>query len=275
MLVLRARSAARRGGGLPRGPRVRAGRAAQADGLDGLVDEVVRLYKDGNMTALADVTLKNIRRFDQPFWLNIADRVDSAETEEEKEVLRTLSGTLMTAVEQAMKQSEQMTEKSGALLERIVNRGADPDTGEFSLPLSDEKLAEIGSAVEESFDEIDESTISTAYTIMEKAAKDGQDAIVLLLQHVLRTYAAVALSTKASKNGDDLLSSMLRADPDTWVAEVRRAVESNEISEDGLKERLQATMEELLFSFPVGSFTQRLFAEYLKEFEDRSKQAFA
>ena len=41
------------------------------------------------------------------------------------------------------------------------------------------------------------------------------------------------------------------------------------------KPPLQATMEELLFSFPVGSFTQRLFAEYLKEFEDRSKQAFA
>ena len=181
---------------------------------------------------------------------------------------------LMNAVEQAMEQSEKMTEKSGALLESIVNMGADAETGEFSLPLTAEKLLAIKSAVEERFDEIDEPTISTAYTIMEKAAKDGQDAIVSLLQHVLRTYAAIALSTKVSKNGDGILSSIILMDPDEWVRELQKGVESNEISEDGLKEQLQTTMEELLFSFPVGSFTQRLFAEFLKEFEDRSKKAF-
>lgn len=181
---------------------------------------------------------------------------------------------MMNAVEQAMEQSEKMTEKSGALLESIVNMGADAETGEFSLPLTAEKLLAIKSAVEERFDEIDEPTISTAYTIMEKAAKDGQDAIVSLLQHVLRTYAAIALSTKVSKNGDGILSSIILMDPDEWVRELQKGVESNEISEDGLKEQLQTTMEELLFSFPVGSFTQRLFAEFLKEFEDRSKKAF-
>ena len=71
-----------------------SGAEPSAESVDSLVDEIVRLYKGAKMTELADVTLKNIRRFDQPFWLNIADRVDRAASEEEKDMLRTLSSTV-------------------------------------------------------------------------------------------------------------------------------------------------------------------------------------
>ena len=58
------------------------------------MDEIVNLYKDGKVNALADVTLKNIRRFDQNLWMNIADRTDNAKSEEERELLTNLASTV-------------------------------------------------------------------------------------------------------------------------------------------------------------------------------------
>ena len=69
-------------------------RTSKETTIDELVDNIVNLYKDGQVNALADVTLKNIRRFDQDLWMNIADRTDNAQSDEERQVLSTLASTV-------------------------------------------------------------------------------------------------------------------------------------------------------------------------------------
>ena len=181
----------------------------------------------------------------------------------------------MAVVEETMKQTEQMTERSSTLLEKIIGAAEDDAKGEFIVPLSSEKLSKLKTAIEENFDAIDETTVGTAYAIMEKGAKDGQDTIVILIQTVLRLYASISLSRRCSTDEGDYLSEILSLDPDEWETRVRQCYENKQVSEDSFKERLQATMEDVMFAFPVGSYTQRLFAEYLKEFEERSARVFA
>ena len=63
-------------------------------------------------------------------------------------------------------------------------------------------------------------------------------------------------------------------DPKDWQRALLESARSGLIREDTFKERMQMTMEELLFSFPVGSYSQRLFAEFIKKFEEEGVQAF-
>ena len=61
-----------------------------------LARDIIRLYKEGNVQALSDVILKNIRRFDQTFWMEIADESDRAETEGEKKMIASIASSVRT-----------------------------------------------------------------------------------------------------------------------------------------------------------------------------------
>ena len=59
-----------------------------------LVREALQLAVKGDVDGLREFALNNMKRFDQDFWIAIAEEVDSTESEEGKERLRQLADSV-------------------------------------------------------------------------------------------------------------------------------------------------------------------------------------
>ena len=179
----------------------------------------------------------------------------------------------MRVVEDATRTVEKQIVPGKELCERIIMTALD-EKGVATFPLPEQKTKEMVATIEKNFDAIDEVVIGTAFVVMETAAKDNVDDMVGLVQFFLTTYAGMVLSKRMTEYGDATLSRLVCEDPKDWQRALLESARSGLIREDAFKERMQMTMEELLFSFPVGSYSQRLFAEFIKKFEEEGVQAF-
>ena len=85
-------------------------------------------------------------------------------------------------------------------------------------------------------------------------------------------YAADQLQIGKAE-GD--LESIFRLPAEQWQDEIVRRAQAGEVSEVSMMEDVHRRMEATVLNLPSGSFTQRVQAEFLKEFEARAKMAFA
>ena len=67
-----------------------------------LVREALQLAVKGDVDGLREFALNNMKRFDQDFWIAIAEEVDNTESEEGKERLRQLANSVRHVCAQAL-----------------------------------------------------------------------------------------------------------------------------------------------------------------------------
>ncbi|PRW58323.1 hypothetical protein C2E21_3211 [Chlorella sorokiniana] len=271
----------RAGGAVPRaaadgGEATPAGLAAIQE-LDQLIDV---LLEKKNPQDLAQTVAENIMSFDQRFWLRLATRSDAATDDEQRKQLSDLAKVVMQLVDGIVRRSSEQLSESTGLLQDILMAAADPQTGEWTLPLQPDKLEAMQAVMAANASGLDESLLASCYSWMRKAAEDKLDGMVALLQKVLQVYACQQLSQPpagGSSGGasDALLDELLAADEALWTRLIRQRASEGGASEAALMEALQRRMETVVLGLPSGSYAQRVQAEYLKELEERAKSAFA
>ena len=247
--------------------------AARGKGADKeTMDELIHVLLSSKAEEeKAKVVADNVLSFDQSFWLRIAEKADQAGSQEEKEELSELANSVMKMVDNLVRATETQMEDSSTVLQEILSASADPDTGEWQVPLNAREVESMRQAIEQRADKVDEAVIANAYAWMRKASMDKLPGMVEVIQTALQLYAGLALSDQSR---DDPLDKIIAAAPADWETLLREEVEAGRLSEDAFQEGLQKRMEGVVIGLESGSYRQRVQAEYLKELETRAKAVF-
>jgi hypothetical protein len=244
------------------------GDAAPADAVSEVanMDSLIDLLAAADEEALVKLVAENVLSFDQKMWIRIASRSDAAESQEAKDALMDMAGKCMKLVEAMVEQTESTIAESSKLLETIVATAADPDTGEFNVPLQRASVARMRQAVDAAV--VDERMLNTVYAWIRKSDEDKMDGMVHILQILLQCYAARELDTGASP-----LDQVIGAGAEEWPEKFDEIITGG-FSEEAFVRDLQKRMEGCVLNLPNGSYAQRVQAEYLKEVEDRGKSVY-
>jgi len=262
-----------------------------------VMDDMITKMADAKPYELPNAVSRAIRVVSSPrFFLRIAERADASSDPVEKEKLSALADNLVNTIQAVVSMTEDSLDERAANVEKVVKAASEPDSGEFLVPLSKERVDAMREAVEGLDDmALDEGFLSTVDAWMNKAHQDGMDGMVTIMQNCLQIYAGTVISRArvqlqanvgAAVSGEDqatadaaakkidavaspaseLFEKLLRVDSDTWEAEIQ-ATEG--VSNDALVKEVQRTMESIILGLENGSMAQRVQAEYLRELVTR------
>ena len=187
-------------------------------------------------------------------------------------------------------------------VEAVVKAAAEPDSGEFLVPLSAERVKAMREALAKlDRSALDEGFLSTVDSWMNKSHQDGMDGMVGILQKVLQMYAGMeikraraelqanvgaAVSGKSQATADEVLAEeerqgpkpaaalmerLMEVDAGLWDVELRKSFEDaeNGVSSKALMGEVQRTIEGVVLGLENGSMAQRVQAEFLRELVQR------
>lgn len=246
-----------------------------------LMDEMIDKLLDAKPYELPSAVKRAFQVIRSPkFFLRIAQRSDEANDESVRQRFEILAANLLTTVEAVVETtSEQLADRAQAV-ENVVKAAAEPDSGEFLVPLTPERVLAMQTAVSNLPESsLDEAFLTTLDTWIVKSHQDGMDGMVGILQKVLQMYAGLSISRALKKQlgeqGQALeqegqLEQLLKADASDWNAQLR-SKPKNDIA--NVKRVLQRTMETVVLSLETGSLAQQVQAEYLKELLNRVETA--
>mmetsp|Transcript_48926 Transcript_48926/g.72717 ORF Transcript_48926/g.72717 Transcript_48926/m.72717 type:complete len:354 (-) Transcript_48926:17-1078(-) len=266
-----------------------------------IMDDMITKLSQSEAYELPGAVSKAIRVISSPrFFMRIAERTDMAETELEKEKLSTLASNLVSTLEAVVSTTEDRLDERAENVESVVKAAAEPDSGEFLVPLIPERVEAMRAAILKLEPaSLDEGFLTTVDAWMNKSMQDGMDGMVGILQKVLQIYAGIEISRArdallasvgAAVTGSDektvdevmaaqkespspasaLFEELLGADTDVWDAKLK-----NELGKDGsmapqvLMGEVQRTIEGVVLGLENGSMAQRVQAEYLRELVTR------
>ena len=214
------------------------------------------------------------------FFLRIAALTDQAKDDLEKQKLSALASNLVATLEVVVETTEEQLDERAKEVERIVKAAAEPDSGEFLVPLSQDRLIAMRQALEElETSKLDEGFLSTVDSWMNKSHKDGLDLMVQILQTLLQMYAGIQILRARAASGDasnkspeaDVFNTLLRTDSDYWENEILKAAST--VPLESIKSEVQRTMESVVLGLESGSMAQQVQAQYLKELVTRIEKA--
>mmetsp|Transcript_16024 Transcript_16024/g.38489 ORF Transcript_16024/g.38489 Transcript_16024/m.38489 type:complete len:342 (+) Transcript_16024:123-1148(+) len=267
-----------------------------------VIDDMITKLSEAKPYELPNAVSRAIRVVSSPqFFLRIAERADEASDPIEKEKLSALAENLVNTIQAVVSMTEESLDERARDVERVVKAASEPESGEFLVPLSKERVDAMR-MVMEGLDEADlnEGFLSTVDAWMNKAHQDGMDGMVTIMQKALQIYAGTAISRAriqlqanvgAALVGEDqaaadaaaaaekessesaasaLLGKLFFVDTDEWDAEIRKGIaEADDVSKDALIGEVQKTMEGVILGLENGSMVQRVQAEYLRELVTR------
>lgn len=268
-----------------------------------LMDDMITKLAAAEPYELPGAVSKAIRVVSSPqFFLRIANRADQETDAEMKARLLALSENLVQTIQAVVSTMEERLDDRAKDVESVVQAAAEPDSGEFLVPLSAERvdamrdaLAKLDSAA------LDEGFLSTVDAWMNKSHQDGMDGMVGILQKVLQMYAGAeirraraalqanvgaAVSGKSQATADEVLAAeekqgpkpaaalmerLMQVDADLWDVEMRKSFEDAEsgVTSKALLGEVQRTIEGVVLGLENGSMAQRVQAEFLKELVQR------
>jgi hypothetical protein len=242
-----------------------------------IMDEMISKLANAKIYELPNAVRRAFRVISSPaFFLRIANRVDMAEGLE-KEKLVNLASNLVATLETVVETTEEQLDERSKQAEEVVKAAAEPDSGEFLVPLLPERVQAMKNVIMK-MDEacLDEGFLSTIDAWMSKSHKDGMDLMVGILQKVLQIYAGVQLKRQitrmdvppTSPEAAALLDRLLDADTDSWDSEIANGTRED-VTLAQLKAQIQSVMEKVILSLSNGSMTQRIQAEYMQEMSKR------
>lgn len=221
-----------------------------------------------------------------PFFLRLAERADQAQSDDEREAWLALANNVVSTVQAVRSTASESMEATTAAVQRIVQAAAEPESGEFLVPLTEERIGAMRVALEKESAKDDGVLLGNAEAVlgmldawMNKAHTDGLDGMVVILQKVVQMDAGrrirESLSSASAKEQavGPMFDQMLQTDADSWVDVLR---EAHNDSLDELIVEIQRYLEKTVLAMESGSMNQRVQAEYLKEMltqtENRRKE---
>ena len=266
-----------------------------------IMDDMITKLAQAKPYELPNAVSKAIRVVSSPvFFMRIAHRLDQESDPVEKEKLSTLAANLVTTLEAVVSSTEDKLDNRAKTVEDVVKAASEPDSGEFLVPLSEDRLAAMRAAFGEiPPEDLDEGFLSTVDAWMNKSHEDGLDGMVGILQKVLQMYAGSAISRSrielaanvgAAVSGENqaaadkilaeqqatgpkpaavLTEKLLAMDTDLWDVEMKAAFAEGEVTDKSLLNEVQGTIEAVVLGLENGSMAQRVQAEYLRELVTR------
>lgn len=210
------------------------------------------------------------------FFMRIAERVDAATDETEKEKLSALASNLVSTIDALVSTTEDRLDETAKDVESVVKAAAEPDSGEFLVPLTPERVVAMRTTLEQMDpSSLDEGFLSTAEAWMLKSHQDGMDGMVGILQKVLQIYAGTQVSRaraqlesqSESTPAASLFETLLSVDTDEWDMEINKGLQ--DLSSASLLGEVQRTIESVVLGLESGSMAQRVQAEFLREMVTR------
>ena len=266
-----------------------------------IMDDMITKLAQAKPYELPNAVSKAIRVVSSPvFFMRIAHRLDQESDPVEKEKLSTLAANLVTTLEAVVSSTEDKLDNRAKTVEDVVKAASEPDSGEFLVPLSEDRLAAMRAAFGKiPPEDLDEGFLSTVDAWMNKSHEDGLDGMVGILQKVLQMYAGSAISRSrielaanvgAAVSGENqaaadkilaeqqatgpkpaavLTEKLLAMDTDLWDVEMKAAFAEGEVTDKSLLNEVQGTIEAVVLGLENGSMAQRVQAEYLRELVTR------
>jgi hypothetical protein len=241
-----------------------------------VMDQMIDKLSDAKPYDLPNAVQRAFRVISSPqFFLRIAYRTDQATTDHDREKLAALAANLVSTLDAVVSTTTDKLDDRAKQVQRVVQAAAEPDSGEFFVPLLPERIQamrEEFNALEES--SLDEGFLTTVDSWMNKSHADGMDLMVGILQKVLQLYAGKQIGrARARQGGDDkeeaaalLLDELLQTDADAWDGAIL-ATASVDLNQ--LLVQVARTTESIILSLEAGSMSQRVQAEYLQELMKR------
>lgn len=268
-----------------------------------VMDDMITKLSNAKPYELPNAVSRAIRVVSSPrFFLRIAERADVTTDAMEKEKLSALADNLVNTIQAVVSMTEDTLDERAKEVEKVVKAASEPDSGEFLVPLSKERVDAMRKEVEGLEEEsLNEGFLSTIDSWMNKAHQDGMDGMVTIMQTALQIYAGTTIArarvrlqanvgaavsgedqaaadavVDATKKGDsgmnsaasDLLDKLLHIDTDDWDMEIRNGIE-NDVAKEDLVSEVQKTMEAVILGLENGSMAQRVQAEFLRELVTR------
>jgi hypothetical protein len=243
------------------------------------MDEMIKKMANAKPYELPSAVKRAFKICSSPqFFMRIAALSDKSSDEMEKEKLSALAANLASTIEVIITTTTEQLDKRARDVETVVKAAAEPDTGEFLVPLSQERLEKVRESMTEMEPyKLDENFLNTIDAWIVKSHQDGMDGMVTILQKVLQCYAGLQVfrareeKRKSSNSAVSmLLDSLLLSDPESWEMEIRMGLKSG-VTSSSLKAEIQRTMETAILGLENGTMAQRIQAEYLKELLKRAE----
>lgn len=136
-----------------------------------VIDDMITKLANAKPYELPNAVSRSIRVVSSPrFFLRIAERADEAADAFEKEKLSALAENLVNTIQAVVSMTEDSLDERAKDVEKVVKAASEPDSGEFLVPLSKERLDSMRSVVEElDGDDLNEGFLTTVDSWMNKA----------------------------------------------------------------------------------------------------------
>jgi len=258
------------------------------------MDDMITKLSQAKPYELPNAVKQAFRVVSSPkFFLRIAQRVDVAESPEEKERLNALATNLVSTLDAVVSTAEDKLEEHAEDVQSILRAASEPGTGEFLVPLAKGRVEGMKEVMQNmQSGQLSEGFLATIDSWMNKSQQDGIDGMVVILQKILQLYAGIEISrarqtllvevsaavtgedtdkveetlSKENNNASKLLESLLAMDTDLWEEEISGNVgDDSTCSFSQLTTEVQRTMEGVVLGLENGSMAQRVQAEYLRE----------
>jgi len=266
-----------------------------------VIDDMITKLSNAKPYELPNAVSKAIRVVSSPkFFIRIAERVDVEQDPAQKEKLLTLAENLTATISAVVSTTEDKLDDRAKSVEEVLKCAAEPDSGDFMVPLSVDRIGAMRDKMNEFDPEVlDEGFLSTVDSWMNKSSQDGMDGMVGILQKMLQIYSGIAISRarvelqlsvgaavskKGQANADQVLAEkeaaglssssafmerLMSVDADSWDGELLGAFQGEEIKPKSIINEVQRTIEAVVLGLENGSMAQRVQAEFLKELVTR------
>ena len=136
-----------------------------------IMDDMITKLASAKPYELPNAVSRSIRVVSSPhFFLRIAARADAATDPVEKEKLSSLADALVTTIQAVVSMTEDSLDEKAKDVEKVVKAAAEPDSGEFLVPLSKERVDAMRKEMEGlEVEDLNEAFLSTVDAWMNKA----------------------------------------------------------------------------------------------------------
>ena len=136
-----------------------------------VIDDMITKLSDAKPYELPNAVSRAIRVVSSPqFFLRIAERADKASTPMEKEKLSALADNLVNTIRAVVSMTEDSLNERAKDVEKVVKAASEPESGEFLVPMSKERLDAMRTEVEGlEVQDLNEGFLTTIDSWMNKA----------------------------------------------------------------------------------------------------------